>query len=573
MKKSTIVVGALVLAASAANAESVTIQHMSAGALESELLAAIEAAENLTSLADITELKITGEADVNEADLTFIRANMKTTLTYIDLSEATLAGNKLPGGQWDGNGKAFNGMTELVEVVLPASITTLGGGSFFGCTKLERVNLNDNIRVIPSKCFMNCSKLVLDRLPANLTTIEAEAFRGCSSLTIGGEMPETLTSIRNFAFCESKVAFTKLPSKLDNLEQNAFQKSNVSFTELPAGVKALRQSVFAGTKVNFTTLPATVTTVDSYVFQSVKTMPEFTIPNQANLWTKIPIAFFFVATDDVERTFICRAPSAPSATVNVGKDKWTGSFSQVAENPNTTFKVLASAAQSFKTTAPYNTMNIEILTTEVEAPLVNYEGAPEHIVVKFVMDKPADYAEFDEHFPGYIVEHTSFEAVPEGEGHLEISFNDAAFNGAYVKEIRWANPSEPEAYADEAETETPGEEDGEEVDPDLLYACSTPDGNMKKTVSVPVTVTPGMRPLSVEIGRVLLPTGIESVEAPAATVSRRGDILTLSVAGGRLYDVTGRLVASTDTNTLDLNGLPAGVYILNAHKASVKILK
>lgn len=573
MKKTTIVVGALVLAASAANAGSVTIQHETAGALAAELQAAIEADETLTDIADITELKITGEAPINAADLTAIRANMKTTLTFIDLSEATLDGNKLPGGQWDGTGKAFNGMTELVEVVLPESITSLGGPSFNGCSKLERVNLNDNIRVIPNKCFMNCTKLVLDKLPANLTTIEAEAFRACSSLTIGGEMPESITSIRNNAFNASKVAFTKLPAKLTNLEQNAFQNTNVSFTELPAGITALRQSVFAGTKVNFTTLPASVTAVDSYVFQSVKTMPEFTIPDQAGLWTKIPIAFFFVATDDVERTFICRAPSAPSATVNVGKDKWTGSFSQVADNPNTTFKVLASAAQSFKTTAPYSSMNIELLTTAVEEPIVMYESLPEHIVVKFVMDKPADYAEFDEHFPDYIVEHSSFEAVPEGEGHFEVSFTDDAFTDAYVKEIRWARTTEPVAYAEEEETEEPGEEPGEEVDPDLLYACTSPADNARKTVSIPVNVAPGMRALSVEIARIGTPTGIESIDAPAASVTRRGDILNLSVAGARLYDVAGRLVATTDSNTLDLGSLPAGVYILRAQKASVKILK
>ncbi|MCM1070964.1 MAG: leucine-rich repeat domain-containing protein [[Clostridium] fimetarium] len=581
MKKFTILATAFALAASAANAESVTIKHETAGALESELNAAIAASETLTSMADITELTIVGEAQMTATDFAKIRTHLRPSLLYLDLSGAKFANNKLPGGDYDKQGilQTMN----VKEVKLPSTLTGLSGGAFYMCKSLETINLPDGVKVISQYCFSGCEKLKLTSLPPNLTTISADAFRGCVSLELT-ELPETVKSIGGDAFNDDEVAsnklpltgvaFSKLPRDLEKLGERAFRRTSCTFSEWPENLTTLPSSVFSATKVAFKTLSPNITSVGTYAFQSVKTMPEFIIPDQANLWTKIPDGCFFVQTDDAVRAFVCRAPSAPKATVNIGSGAWSGSFSQVAKNPNTTFRVLASAAKSFKTTAPYSSMNIELLTTEVAAPQMLYADGilPEHVVVKFIADKPADYEEFDEHFPGFQAEHTTFGAVPEGEGHLEISFTDDADFFAYVKEIRWAPTAE--AYAEDGETEgDASEEAGEEIDPDLLYTCTNLSQSLKRTISVPVNVTPGMRPLFVEIGKTDLQTGVESVEAPAAIVTRRGDILSLSVEGAELYDLAGRMVASTTSNTLDLGGLPAGAYVLRAHKTAVKIVK
>lgn len=539
------------------SAESVTIEHTTESGIEAELNAAIEASGTLTSMADITELTIIGEANLTKADFTVLRDNMKTTLTLLDITGATLDGNKLPGGQWDATGSFVNGMTELVEVRLPEDLKGLGGPSFNGCSNLEKVNLNDNITVIPNKCFSGCSKLVLEALPARLTVIEAEAFRTCSSLTIGGPLPETITSIRNNAFNGASVCFTKLPDKLTNLEQNAFQKTNVTFSEIPAGIKTLKQSVFAGTKVTFTTLPEQITAVETYAFQSVKTMPEFTIPDQANLWTKIPDGFFFVAADDVERTFICRAPSAPAATVNVGASAWTGSFSQVSDNHNTTFKVLASAMESFGNTAPYNTMNLVALTTPVMEPVIEMpEGvSADYVKVSFIVNG---------------VEHTDFTGeVLEGEGQFKVDFTEEANSKLYVQEIRFVTP----AANDEGDGDGSADEE-EPADPDLLYEATGESKDLfKKSVEVAVNVAPGMNAIRVKIAEGNPVSGTGAVEATANTVTRQGNIFYLTFPGAEVYDIAGRMLASSVTNTIDISRLPAGAYILRAGKSAVKILK
>lgn len=549
MKKLSLVMLALGLTASTAGAAVVTIQHNTSGDLANELTQALTD-NGLTEMADITELIITGEAAMNATDFTKLRENLKK-LQKLDVSNAVFADNKLPGGdQWGGSATFVNGMTELIEVKLPETIKSMGGSPFGGCSKLEKVNLNDNITVIPSKCFNNCKSINFDALPARLSTIESNAFSGCSKLTTGGPLPETLTTIRDNAFKGSSVTFNKLPDKLTRLDQNAFQGTKVTFSSIPTGITNLNKEVFQGSCVTFTELPPNITTVSSYVFQSVKTMPYFVIPDQAGLWTKIPDGFFFVAADDVVRTFICRAPAAPVATVKIGSSAWSGSFSQVDDNHNTTFKVLASAMKSFQETAPYSSMNIVALTTPVLAPVVELpEGtAAEHVKVSFMVND---------------TEHTDLTAeVLEGEGNFTIVFDDEAEANLYVEEVRFIA----------ADTQADGEDTGES-DPNLLYAVDTPANHLKETVSVPVTVVPDMAQLYVKVGKSGPISGVENVAAAETNITRRGDMVYLSAPGAQLYDVAGKLVASSSDNTVDLSALPAGVYIIRSGKTSVKILK
>lgn len=552
MKKISLVMMSLGLAASAANAAEVTIQHNTAGALAAELTQAITD-NGLSGMSDITGLIITGEAAMNATDFAAIRSNLRPSLLTIDLSQAVFTGNKLPGGDYDKQGLLQT--MNIVECKLPETLTGLSGGVFFECKSLEHVNLPDGIRLINQYCFSGCTKLQLEALPSGLTAIAADAFKSCAALTLT-ELPATIKTIGGDAFNESGVAFTTLPRDLEKIGERTFRKTNCTFSEWPEKLTEIPGSVFSATKVAFKELSPNITSVGTYAFQSVKTMAEFTIPDQANLWTKIPDGCFFVQTDDVKRTFICRAPAAPKATVNIGSGAWSGSFSQVAKNPNTTFKVLASAMESFQNTAPYNTMNIEALTTPVTAPvIVMPEGIdPSACTMALVVNGQ---------------EHTDFsQEVLEGEGLFVVKFAEEADANLYVEEIRYSAPVATAEGEDEGETEP-----GEDPDPDLLYMAGTPADNLKKQIEVPVNVTPGMAGLQVKVAKYSGVSAVENIAAENTGVTRQGDMIYLTAPGADLYNVAGKLVASSRGNTIDLSGIPGGVYILRAGKTTVKILK
>ncbi len=216
-------------------------------------------------------------------------------------------------------------------------------------------------------------------------------------------------------------------------------------------------------------------------------------------------------------------------------------------------KVLASALESYQKVAPYNKMHLEVLKTAVAEPVVEMPVGHDaaNVSVKFVVND---------------VEHDSFGEVLEGEGKFVVSFGDAAHEWLHVQEISYVAP---EVYAE-------GEDAGDtsdETDPNVLYRVGNVSQSLKKTIEVPVTVTPDMKPLRVIVAMADVITGIDKVEVPDAVVTRNGDIVNLTIPGATLYDLAGRLVLSTDTNTLDLGSVPAGVYVLRAGKKAVKIVK
>ena len=525
MKKLSIV-AAMVASIMTASAAPLTVEHKTAGSLAAEITAAIEANAEITSVEEVTELTVTGVA-LNATDFKAINtATWKPLLVKIDISGT--ATTSMGGADWDSKDSGrFKQMTALEEVILPDALTYLNPGAFYGCSKLKTVKLSDKITKFNPSTFEGCSELTLEALPSGIKIISGKAFQNCT-----------------------KIAFTELPSTVQEIGEYAFQKTAVTFSVLPEALKTIKEYAFSGTAVTFKELPANVTSVAKGVFQSVKTMPYFEIPNQSGLWETIPDALFFVATDDVPRTFLCRAPSAPKATVNVGSGKWTGSFSQVAKNPNTTFKVLASALASYQATAPYNTMKLEILKTALAEPVVEKptDVLEEHYTIAFEVNGET---------------HTDFSAIPEGQVNLKIEFADDADEAIYVDEINYA---EPVAYAE-------GEGGDVTEEPTYIYKASNPAELKKQAVTVPVTITPGMPAFSIKLAKYSDTTGIDAIAADNASFERRGDVIYLSNGSAALYNVSGALVATAYGNTIDMSALPAGLYILRTGKTAAKIVK
>lgn len=566
------------------SAESFTINHTTAGGLAAELKTALGVAGDAddatikTAMARVTDLTIIGTAAMNATDFAAIRTHLRPSLKTLDLSQAVFTNNKLPGGDYDKQGilQTMN----VTSVKLPETLTALSGGAFYMCKSLVSVNLPDGITSINQYCFSGCEKLQLDALPPSLTNISSDAFRGCSSLQLT-HLPETIKTIGGDAFNDNEtgtkvpapgIAFTKLPAALKKLGERAFRKTGCTFSEWPEGLTAIPANAFSASKVQFTELSPNITSVGAYAFQSVKTMTEFTIPNQANLWTKIPDGCFFVQTDDVKRTFICRAPSAPKATVNIGSGAWTGSFSQVAKNPNTTFKVLASALESFKTTAPYSTMNLEVLTAPVtiDHELVDVDAADNINVEHEIVVAGKSHKEFTANAAG-----SSFSGtVYEGDGTYNITFPDSE-TSLYVSKISLV-PAES-AAADDNFIAADGEDGA--TDSNLLY---TTDGKSldelkalrAQPVSIPVNVGPANNRLKVTLSNYFVVAGVDTpAAAPANAFTRNGDTIYLTTPGATLYNMQGVAVATTAANTLSLSELPAGVYLLRTSTTTAKLAK
>ncbi len=97
--------------------------------------------------------------------------------------------------------EAFQGLDRLQEVVLPASVTSLGVRAFASCHHLVKVTM-PSVEFIYQECFTLCESLKDIVLPETLTHIMRGAFAGCKAL---GQIniPSHLTVIDESAFRNS----------------------------------------------------------------------------------------------------------------------------------------------------------------------------------------------------------------------------------------------------------------------------------------------------------------------------------------------------------------------------------
>lgn len=96
------------------------------------------------------------------------------------------------------NNTGFKGCSSLVEITLPASLTSIGTYAFNGCSALTKVNGlgSTQVNTLRTSAFQGCGSLVEITLPDTLTNIENYVFRGCKSLKyfrINANTPPTLS--------------------------------------------------------------------------------------------------------------------------------------------------------------------------------------------------------------------------------------------------------------------------------------------------------------------------------------------------------------------------------------------
>lgn len=133
----------------------------------------------------------------------------------------------IPEGTISIASNAFGSCTELVSIVIPASVEYMGDSAFNRCSALVSVLiLSEHLEQIASSCFRYCSKLQEIHIPQNVKRIGpyAFSFSGLSSVIL----PDAVTDIEYGAFymC-ANLSSVHIPSHRVKIAPFAFHGCNI----------------------------------------------------------------------------------------------------------------------------------------------------------------------------------------------------------------------------------------------------------------------------------------------------------------------------------------------------------
>jgi len=144
--------------------------------------------------------------------------------------------------------------SNITDIYLPESITSIGYNAFEGCNSLTHITMPESITYIGSSAFEGCSSLTHITIPESITSIGTNTFKGCSSLT-HITIPESITSIGYNAFegCNGLTHIT-MPESITSIGYNAFEGCNsLTHITIPSSVVSIGAQAFLNCE-NLTTV-------------------------------------------------------------------------------------------------------------------------------------------------------------------------------------------------------------------------------------------------------------------------------------------------------------------------------
>lgn len=241
--------------------------------------------------ANLKSLKITG--DLNGTDLKYIREQLKSTLTTLDMADANIVeggeayySDKVNGTYYTQKDKitdrTFASMSCLATIKLPNSLLSIEGNVFESTPYLANVVLGDKLESVGENAFRAKEQLRSINIPITVKKIGDRAFYGCIHLP-NNIFDNTQIEEIGYAAFESCREFVNinLPNTLVTIGGEAFYGCyDMQTINLGNSVKTIGNGAFNGcTALSGITLPKTLESIGGSAFYNCQRIKSLAIPN------------------------------------------------------------------------------------------------------------------------------------------------------------------------------------------------------------------------------------------------------------------------------------------------------
>ena len=167
---------------------------------------------------------------------------------------------------------------EITNLIIPKSVTSIGGSAFYGCTGLKSITIPNSVTSIGEYAFTDCTGITSVTIPNSVTSIGSGAFSGCTGLT-SVTIPNSVTSIGNgaFAVCTGLTSVT-IPNSVTNIGGWAFDGCiGLTSVTIPNSVTSIGEYAFGYSGLTSVTIPNSVIDIGRYAFADCSGMTSVTI--------------------------------------------------------------------------------------------------------------------------------------------------------------------------------------------------------------------------------------------------------------------------------------------------------
>ena len=267
---------------------------------------------------------------------------------------------------------AFFNCSGLTSVTIPNSVTSIGYYAFRDCSGLTSITIPNSVTSIGEYAFSGCSGLTSVTIPNSVTSIKAGAFSGCSGLT-SVTIPNSVTSIGRSVFsnCSGLTSVT-IPNSVTSIGYWAFQNcTGLTSVTIPNSVTSIDYTFYGCSGLTSVTIPNSVTSIGERAFYGCSSLTSVTIPNSVtsikssafygcsgltsvNIGNGVESIGYDAFADCAELTDVyCYAEKVPTTK----SDAFDGSYTEYA-----TLHVPAVSVEQYKATAPWSNFGTIVAT-------------------------------------------------------------------------------------------------------------------------------------------------------------------------------------------------------------------